>query len=228
MHIPPNFSMDDEEVRDLLRHMGSADLVTSHDRGLVASYLPFHHDPSVGERGALRGYVSRANDQWWEPRTAEAMVIVHGPAHYVSPSWYASRSEPGRVVPTWDHVTVHLYGHLVAHEDPAWIEQTLRVLTDRHESGLDAPWRLEDAPRDHLDTMLRGLVGVELVVSRWEAKAKMSQNRSPADIRGVIAALDELGDQVGADYLQRVSLPVAVRRDETLRVVAARQKVTGR
>jgi transcriptional regulator len=105
MYVPAHFAADDEQVRGLLSHIRAADLVTSTPRGMLATYLPLLYDPDAGEHGALLGHVARNNDQWREPATGESLVIVHGPDAYVTPSWYASKAEHGRVVPTWNYVT---------------------------------------------------------------------------------------------------------------------------
>jgi transcriptional regulator len=120
-------------------------------------------------------------------------VIAHGGNGYVSPTWYATKAEHGRVVPTWDYVTAHVYGEFVSHDDPAWVAGLVRRLTVRHETPRSHPWSVDDAPPDYLAGQLRAIVGVEVVISRVEFKAKLSQNRSAADIAGVVAGFDEDG-----------------------------------
>ncbi|NUO61156.1 MAG: FMN-binding negative transcriptional regulator, partial [Hamadaea sp.] len=115
MYIPSHFTADDATVGELLRHPGAADLITATPDGLVATMLPFLFDSAVGEHGALLGHVARTNDQWKRPVLGEALVIVRGPDAYVSPSWYATKAEHGRVVPTWNYVTAHVYGELIVH-----------------------------------------------------------------------------------------------------------------
>ena len=148
--MPAHFAPpDDDSVRDLLRHHGAADLVTSTADGLVATLLPFVYDePSAdGDQGRLLGHVARNNDQWRLPALGEALVIVRGPDAYVSPAWYATKREHGRVVPTWNYVTAHVHGRLVVHDDPAWVEALVRRLTAKHEGRRDEPWSVDDAPR---------------------------------------------------------------------------------
>ena len=175
----------------LLLNHGAADLVTSTPQGLVATLLPFIYDEGAG---ALLGHVARNNDQWKQPVTGEALVIVRGPDGYVSPSWYATKREHGRVVPTWNYVTVHVYGSLVVHDDPAWVADLVGRLTHKHESSRDEPWAVTDAPAAFIEGQLRAIVGLELQITRIEAKAKLSQNRSPADIDGVVQGLVASGD----------------------------------
>ena len=166
--------------------------------GLIATFLPFVFDPAIGDRGALLGHVARNNDQWRRPAIGESLVIVRGPDAYVSPSWYATKAQHGRVVPTWNYVTAHVYGRLVVHDDPAWVESLVRRLTEKHESERDRPWSVDDAPRRFVAGQVRAIVGLELIISRIEAKAKLSQNRSPADIDGVVEGLADDGDPASA------------------------------
>ena len=199
MYVPAHFAADDATVGELLDRHGAADLVTVTSNGLLATLLPFIPDPGAGERGALLGHVARYNDQWRQPALAEALVIVRGPDAYVSPSWYASKAEHGRVVPTWNYVTAHVYGRLVVHDEPAWVEDIVRRLTAKHEAGSRLPWSVDDAPYPFITGQLRAIVGVEVAISRIDAKAKLSQNRPEADVDGVIEGLRARGDGRSAD-----------------------------
>ncbi|MFB7505546.1 FMN-binding negative transcriptional regulator [Streptomyces broussonetiae] len=193
MYVPKPFTPDEADVRALLTHLGAADLVTMTPQGLLATLLPFEYDPDTGEHGALIGHMARANGHWREPVQGEAMVIVHGPQAYVSPTWYATKAEHHRVVPTWNYVRAHVYGRLAVHDDPAWIVAQMRRLTDRHEAGSAEPWSVDQAPAKFLEGQLRAVVGVELVISRIEAKAKLSQNQPRQNVEGVIAGLEARG-----------------------------------
>ena len=161
--------------------------------------------------GALFGHVARNNDQWRKPAQGESLAIVRGPDAYVSPSWYAAKAEHGRVVPTWNYVTAHVYGQLVVHDDPAWVEDVVRRLTAKHEAartesaGQAPAWSVDDAPRPFIEGQLRAIVGLELRITRIEAKAKLSQNRPAADIAGVVAGLAARGDDRSAEAVQRAS-----------------------
>jgi transcriptional regulator len=194
MYVPEHFAAADEDVAELLANHGAADLVTATADGLVATLLPFIHEPTHGEHGALLGHVARNNDQWRRPAIQEALVIVRGPDAYVSPSWYAAKAEHGRVVPTWNYVTAHVYGRLLIHDDPAWVEALVRRLTERHEARSAHPWSVDDAPPAFIAGQLKAIVGVEVVISRIEAKLKLSQNRPAADIAGVVDGLQERGE----------------------------------
>ncbi len=199
MYIPAHFAPTDDEVRDLLRHPGAADLITPTAEGLVATMLPLAWDEpgsrdGLGPWGALVGHVARNNRQWQLAPTGDALVILRGPDAYISPAWYATKREHGRVVPTWNYVTVHASGRLVIHDDPAWLEANVRRLSVMHEAGRHDPWSVDDAPRAYIEGQLRAIVGVELLLDRVQGKWKLSQNRSQADVDGVISGLEERGE----------------------------------
>jgi transcriptional regulator len=203
MYVPAHFAADEATVGELLRNHGAADLVTVTADGLVATMLPFMYVPGIGDHGALHGHLARNNAQWKLPAQGEAMAIVRGPDAYVSPSWYASKAEHGRVVPTWNYVTAHVYGRLVVHDDPGWTEDLVRRLTGKHEAASARPWSVDDAPPEFIAGQLRAIVGIELLITRVEAKAKLSQNRPPADVEGVIHGLRDRGDTEIADAVRR-------------------------
>jgi transcriptional regulator len=208
MYIPAHFAAADAAVRDLLTRHGAADLITLTADGLLATMLPFAYDPSAGEPGgqwgALLGHVARNNDQWRKPAQGESLAIVRGPDAYVSPSWYAAKAEHGRVVPTWNYVTAHVYGELVVHDDPAWVEDVVRRLTAKHEAARTATagqapaWSVDDAPRKFVEGQLRAIVGLELRITRIEAKAKLSQNRPVGDVAGIVDGLTGRGEDRSA------------------------------
>lgn len=195
MYVPTHFAPTDDDVRELLRNPGAADLVTAGPDGPEATLLPFVHDP---DRGALLGHFARNNDHWQRADGLPGLVIVRGPDSYVTPSWYASKAEHGRVVPTWNYVTAHVRGTVTVHDDVEWVEQVVRRLTELHEAGRPAPWGVDDAPEKYLRGQLRAIVGVEVRIERIDAKLKLSQNRPAADVDGVIAGLESAGDTAGA------------------------------
>ena len=199
MYVPAHFKPEDDAVRELLRNIGAADLVTATEGGLLSTILPLVHDgpesrPGLGPWGALLGHVARNNSQWRVPALGEAMVIVRGPDAYISPAWYATKREHGRVVPTWNYITAHVYGRLVIHDDPAWVEANVRRLTAHHERDRETPWSVDDAPEPYIAGQLKAIVGVEIVIDRVEGKFKLSQNRSDADIAGAIEGLEARGE----------------------------------
>jgi transcriptional regulator len=201
MYIPAHFAIDRAAVDELLAKHGAADLITLTEDGLLATMLPFLYDASAGEDGTLYGHVARNNDQWRKPAMGESLVIVRGPDAYMAPSWYAAKAENGRVVPTWNYLTAHVYGQLVVHDDPAWVEDVVRRLTAKHEAarlaspGQSMPWSVDDAPRKFIEGQLRAIVGLELQITRIEAKAKLSQNRPETDVPGIVAGLSARGDK---------------------------------
>ena len=132
------------------------------------------------------------------PRSANRLSIIQGADAYISPSWYASKAEHGRVVPTWNYSTAHVYGRLVIHDDPAWLGSHVRRLTDLNEAGSERPWTVDDAPERYISGQLRAIVGVELLITRIEAKTKLSQNRPDADVDGVVAGLNARGQTESA------------------------------
>src|SRR5271154_4362668 len=175
MYIPAHFAVDDAAVRELLAKHGAADLITLTADGLLATMLPFIYEPAAGERGTLYGHVARNNDQWRKPALGESVAIIRGPDAYISPSWYAAKAEHGRVVPTWNYVTAHVYGRLIVHDDPTWVEALVRRLTAKFEAASAHPWSVDDAPEAYIAGQLRAIVGIEVVISRVEAKLKLSQ-----------------------------------------------------
>ena len=169
-----------------------ATLVTVSGGRLTASILPMLHDAGDGPLGTLVGHLARANPQWREADSGiEALAIFDGPEAYVSPRHYPSTRATERHVPTWNYVTIQAAGPLTIRDDRAWLLANVRRLTDRHEAGAPRPWSVDDVPADFLESQLRGIVGVELRITRLEAKRKLSQNRDPADVMGVIAAFSD-------------------------------------
>ncbi|MDT5152692.1 MAG: transcriptional regulator [Mycobacterium sp.] len=199
MYVPTHFAPDDEAVHELLSHHGAADLVTAGPDGLEATMLPFFYDR---ERGTLQGHFARNNDHWRRVDGREALVIVRGPDAYVTPEWYASKAEHGRVVPTWNYVVAHVHGTVTIHDDPVWLADLVRRLTDHHEAGRPAPWSVDDAPERFVEGQLRAIVGLEVAIRRIDAKFKLSQNRPEADIDGVVAGLRSVGDERAAAAVQ--------------------------
>ncbi|NIK55441.1 FMN-binding negative transcriptional regulator [Kribbella shirazensis] len=195
MYVPAHFAGDDEAVQELLSNHGAADLVTMTPDGLTATMLPFIHDP---ERNVLLGHLARNNEHWRRTVIGDALVIMRGPDAYVSPTWYASKRDHGRVVPTWNYITAHVHGTMTVYDDPAWVEDVVRRLSDQHEAGRAEPWSVDDAPAKYVSGQLRAIVGVEIAIKRIEAKFKLSQNRSPADVDGVIDGLRADGENRSA------------------------------
>jgi transcriptional regulator len=195
MYLPTHFAEPRVEVlHAALRRAGLATLVTSGAGGLDASHVPLLLEPTPGPLGRLVGHVARANPVWREaPDGSAALAIVLGPDAYVTPAWYPSKREHGRVVPTWNYVAVHAHGTLGFFHERERLLELVRRLTDEHERrrapGGAEPWKVSDAPAAYVDGMLEAIVGVELTLTRLEGKWKASQNRGEADRRGVAEGL---------------------------------------
>lgn len=206
MYVPTHFEMDDDDIRVLLAQARAGDLVTwSADHRLQATTLPLVHEPAATGWGSLHGHLARANPHWRSQVVGEAMVIVQGPDGYVSPGWYASKREHGRVVPTWDYVVVHVHGELVVHDDVGHARSVVERLTTHHEASRVERWSVSDAPADFVERQLRAVVGLELRISRVEGKAKLSQNRSVEDVGGVVEGLRRRGDHELAAAVERAA-----------------------
>jgi transcriptional regulator len=190
MYVPAHFAMSEGDTASMLTSITAADLITTGPDGLVATFLPLEYDP---DSHSLLGHVARNNPHWKLAPAPESLVIARGPDAYVSPSWYASKAEHGRVVPTWNYTTLHVHGKLTVEEDIEWLRALVTRLTQRHEADLERPWEITDAPGNYIDGQLRAIVGLRLSISRIEAKLKASQNRSQADQDGVITALSTRG-----------------------------------
>lgn len=200
MYIPRPFMVDDDTARDLLRQVTVGQLVTATESGPLATLLPWVFDEA---NNTLISHMARPNAQWQTPWLGQALVIADGPHGYVSASWYASKVEHGRVVPTWDYVILQVYGDLIVHDDPTWLDNAVRRLTDKHEQPRPDPWSVDDAPADYIEGLLRVIVGVELRIDRIEAALKMSQNKSEADATGVINGFIADGNDVVAEWVRQ-------------------------
>jgi transcriptional regulator len=200
------FRVDDaSRLLSELSAIRPATLVTVGPGGLRASILPMLFDPDDGPYGTLRGHLARGNPQWREVSPeVEAMAILDGADAYVSPAWYEEKRLTGKVVPTWNYTTVQAHGQLTVHHEPEWLLANVRSLADRHEAGREHPWSVDDAPDGYVETQARAIVGLELRITRIEAKRKLSQNRSAADVELVIAALSRgsTGDRAVAADMQ--------------------------
>jgi len=220
MYTPRHFAMPAELQERILAAPGVGDLITHGPDGLIATHLPYVFDPDMGERGSLVLHVGRPNSQWREEVTGEALFIVTLATDYVSSLWYPSAAESGKYVPTWDYATMHLYGRLVVHDDLTWTTTAVQRLMGVHEDRIG----LADMPADYLAGQLRAIVGLQLEITRIEAKAKLSQNRTPEDVRGVIDGLGDAGAAASAELVTEFGLPAAERRAALIADVAARHR----
>jgi transcriptional regulator len=197
MYLPGHFEESRVDVlHGLIHNHPLGALVTLTPGGLDANHIPFEVDPEPAPLGTLRGHVARANPAWREfSREVEALVIFQGPGTYISPAWYPTKQETGRVVPTWNYAVVHAHGPLRVIDDKAWLRDFVTKLTNRHEAERGGePWHVTDAPADYIDTMLGAIIGLEIPLTRLVGKWKMSQNRPAQDRAGVIEGLSQAGD----------------------------------
>lgn len=212
MYAPAHFREDRVPVlHDAIRQIGFASLVTSGEGGLEASHLPMLVSPEPAPFGTLHGHVARGNPQWKriEPRS-QVLVIFLGPNAYITPSWYPTKQQTGKVVPTWDYLAIHAYGEISFFDDPAQLRDHVGELTEAYEASRVSPWAVADAPTDYMDKMLRAIVGFKIAITRLEGKWKMSQNRTPQDFAGVQAGLsreDGSAQKTVADIMARLDQP---------------------
>ena len=191
MYCPDPFAETRPEIlRALIQRYPLATLVSMGANGLEANHIPLYLAPGEGPQPVLQGHVARANPLWREATPdGEVLVIFQGPQHYISPSWYATKAETGKVVPTWNYAVVHAHGPLQVRDDPAWVRQQMVALTAQQENDFTLPWQVDDAPRDFIERLIQQVVGIEFPVSRWMGKWKVSQNQPVCNRDGVVAHL---------------------------------------
>jgi transcriptional regulator len=195
MYVPAHFEENRLEVlHRLIADYPLGSLVTVGPDGLDANHLPFEFDAGKGPHGTLRAHVARANPVWQEAaERPDALVIFQGPTAYISPTWYPSKHEAHRQVPTYNYMVVHAHGPIAVRDDEAFVRGLVARLTRKMEAGEPVPWKMGDAPADFVSQMLGNIVGIEIEVTRLTGKWKLSQNKASADRRGAAAALDERG-----------------------------------
>jgi transcriptional regulator len=191
LYVPEHFRETRIEVlRGLVERYPLGTLVAVTSEGITANHIPMQLLAAAGGPGLLRGHIARANPLWrLLENGAPVLAVFIGPDHYVSPSWYPSKREHGKAVPTWNYATVHVHGHIRFIDDAGWLRSLVESLTDEHEQGIVNRWRISDAPADFIAGMVRAIVGFEIQASTIEGKVKASQNRSAADRTGVAEAL---------------------------------------
>jgi transcriptional regulator len=189
MYLPKHFEQHDREALiGLMRERPLATLITITPDGPSADLIPLEFHPDEGEHGTLRGHVARANPLWQRAGTA-ALAVFTGPEAYISPGWYASKKEHGKVVPTWNYAMVQGRGVLRAVDEAPWLHALVQRLTNHHEATQVKPWHVSDAPDDYVQQMLRAIVGIEIPLTSLVGKWKVSQNRSAADRQGTAQGL---------------------------------------
>lgn len=195
MYIPKQFEEPRVDVmHELIRARPLATVVTLSSSGLNANHIPLHLSESPAPLGALRGHVARANPMVSDlANNIESLAIFHGPNAYITPSWYATKKETGKVVPTWNYVVVHAYGFLRVVDNRAWLRAQLEDLTAHNEASLSERWAVSDAPHEHIERMMAGIVGIEMVITKLSGKWKVSQNQPPRNQASVVAGLKPSG-----------------------------------
>lgn len=203
MYIPNHFKEDDTAtLQQYIRTFNFGLLVLADDRGIEANHIPFHLVTGAGGTpGHLQCHLSRSNPAWQRlQQSARVLVVFQGPHAYVSPSWYPTKAETGRVVPTWNYLAVHAEGSARLIEDPAWLLQHLHNLTNQQEAAMPEPWAVDDAPAEYLERLMTGIVGVEITIEALSGKLKASQNQPEPNRAGVKAALANAEGTAGSAF----------------------------
>ncbi|MVW79461.1 FMN-binding negative transcriptional regulator [Bordetella sp. 02P26C-1] len=207
MYLPTHFNESrPDALHRIIKESPLGILVTHDENGLDADHIPFELDPEAGAHGVLSAHIARANPLWQRlDDGAGVLVIFRGAQGYISPSWYPSKHETHRQVPTWNYEVVHAHGKLSIHDDERYVRRLVARLTKRHEASEPAPWKMGDAPPDYIDEMLRNIVGIEIAITALIGKRKLSQNKAQSDRLGAVEALTQRGS---------TSLAHAMRDDE--------------
>lgn len=205
MYIPQHFAETrPEELHRIIREHPLGMLVTPGEAGMDADHVPFEFDPGAGAHGVLTAHVARANPLWQRcPTGTQVMVVFRGAQAYISPSWYPSKHEAHRQVPTWNYEAVHVHGTLTVRDDERFVRGLVARLTRRHEATEPQPWKMGDAPPDYIDSMLRNIVGIEIAVTTMTGKSKLSQNKDERDRLGAADALAARGQAELAALMRR-------------------------
>lgn len=202
MYVPKAFAVADEtQLREFMRAHDFALVTSCGGQGLMATHVPVLVDAERGAKGTIVAHFARANRHWLDLQGTEALVVFSGPHGYVSPRWY----ETTPAVPTWNYAAVHAYGTARALFDAGELRDIVARLSQRHEAGAAKPWTLEHAGEDYIQGMLKGIVGIEIAITRIEGKFKLSQNRDETDRRRVVAALarsPHAGDRELAEFMR--------------------------
>ncbi len=205
MYNPSHFEEKRLDVlHALVRAQPLATLVTMTADGLVANHIPLFLRVDGTPFGTLAGHVARNNPVWREfDAGVQVLAVFQGPQAYISPNWYATKQEHGKVVPTWNYAVVHAKGTLTVHDDPQWIRAQMQQLTQQQETATsDKPWAVDDAPADYLKTMVAAVVGIEIPIASLSGKWKVSQNQPAVNREGVVQALQATGDDAMVGLVQ--------------------------
>lgn len=193
MYVPKHFEEPNIEImHELIRARPLATLVTLSSNGINANHIPLLISAEPSPSGTLRGHVARSNPIWRDFKSeVEVLAIFHGPDAYISPSWYPTKKEAGKVVPTWNYAVVHAYGTMRIVDDPVWLRSLLETLTDQNENKFSDPWKVSDAPLEYTSKLIESIVGIEIVLTGLSGKWKVSQNQPAQNQAGVIEGLEK-------------------------------------
>lgn len=206
MYVPHHFQeTDDAKLLQCIRDYGFGLLVIADAHGIEANHVPFHlSEEGSGSSRFLHCHLARSNPVWQRLQdAARVLVVFQGPDAYISPSWYPSKAETGRVVPTWNYLAVHVEGSARVIQDPDWLKRHLGQLTDWHEARMDVPWSVDDAPEEFTERLMRAIVGLEIKIESLTGKLKASQNQPERNRAGVKAGL-EAGEDAGDHYMAKL------------------------
>lgn len=209
MYLPADFTESrTDQLHALIAQHPFGTLITHGAGGLDANHIPFDLASDQGELGVLHAHVARNNRLWQDLANGdEVLVVFHAGDAYISPTWYPSKHETHRQVPTWNYVVVHAHGRITIRDDEKYVRGVVARLTRTHEAALPQPWKMGDAPREYIDAMLKAIVGVEIVITRLVGKRKLGQNKDARDIWGAGEALkareNPIGDQMLACAAQK-------------------------
>lgn len=224
MYIPRQYAMDADRLARFFAEPQAGQLVTATADGPEATILPVFHRSSTRGHGSFVAHMSRINPQWQRKTIGEALLILSGPDGYVSSTWMPEVLAAGKAIPTWDYLTVHAYGRLIVHDDPEWARDAAAELTQALQPGYD----MDALPEPYRTGQLRAIVGIELQVTRVEAKAKLSQNRSLGDLEALVDNLRANDASALADEVQSIACPYAAQRDEVVSAAAERYRASER
>jgi len=196
MYVPDHFNEARKDVlHAFIAHNPFGTLITHGTSGLDANHIPFELAPEEGEFGVLHAHVARNNRLWQDVANGdEVLVVFHAGDAYISPTWYPSKQETHRQVPTWNYMVVHAHGRITIRDDEKYVRGLVARLTRTHEASQPRPWKMGDAPSEYIDTMLKAIVGLEIEITRLVGKSKLSQNKDARDIEGAAEALKENGN----------------------------------
>jgi len=198
MFQPPIFSVDDKELmHELMLTHPFGTLISIQDGGITADHLPLVIHPELSEQGTIRAHIAKGNPLWLKRKTSmEILAIFQGPQAYITPSWYPSKKQHGKVVPTWNYAVIHAHGELNFRTDEEWLLDHLVELSNRQEDGRYKAWKVSDAPDSYIAKQLKGIVGIEIEIKKLEGQWKVSQNKNEEDRTGVQEGLKLEADQV--------------------------------